>query len=186
MRVNLVIFGGRDTLLLQLNTFYPPINEAVAFSLHGHRRIPLLPWIMLLLAYLVNNYDIFMCFVILIAVLVFPSVTVVFIDLNVFFLVLIFLIFIPWLFVIIMASVDRASSMRDDWNLEIHKRLAWGILISEPLHPRLIGWDLALTIHGRVGMRGVFRHEGWFLSIKHLKAFHILLLLYLQHLHLEL
>jgi hypothetical protein len=36
-----------------------------------------------------------MCFVILIAVLVFPSVTVVFIDLNVFLLVLIFLIFIP-------------------------------------------------------------------------------------------
>lgn len=186
MRVNLVIFGGRDTLLLQLDTFYPAINEAVAFSLHGHWRVTLLPWIMLLLAYLINDDDIFMCFIILIAVLVFPSVTVVFIDLDVFLLVLIFLIFIPWLFIIIMPSVDRASPMRDDWNLDIHKRLAWSIFISEPLHSRLVRWDLALAINGRIGMRGVIRHEGWFLSIKHLMALHLLLLLYLMHLHLEL
>ena len=186
MRVDLVIFCGWHTLLLQLDTFYASINEPVAFSLHGHRRVTLLPWIMLMLAYLVNDDDIFMCFVILIAVLVFPSVTVVFIDLDVFLLILIFLIFIPWLFIIILPSVDRASPMRDYWNLDIHKRLAWSILISEPLYPRLVRWDLALTIHGRIGMRGVFRHEGWFLSIKHLMALHLLLLMYLEHLHLEL
>jgi len=123
MRINFVIFRGWHTLLLKLDALYPTINEAVTFCLHGHRRFTLLPWILLLLSYIVNDYDISMRFIILIAVLILASITVIFIDFDVFLLVL-FLVFITWLFVIILPSVDRACPMRDDWNLDIQKSLA--------------------------------------------------------------
>ena len=92
MRVNLIIFGGRHTLLLQLDALYPTINEPIAFCFHGHWRLALLPRILLLLSYIVDDYDISMRFIILIAVLILTSITVVFIDFDVF--LLLFLVFI--------------------------------------------------------------------------------------------
>ena len=43
MRINLVIFCGRHTLLLKLDALYPTIDEPIAFCFHGHWRLALLP-----------------------------------------------------------------------------------------------------------------------------------------------